>query len=136
MNQDATYRPPPVPHTCTSSMADTTGLTAATKPSVDQSTCSLSLTRACAHAHTHTHTHSPTHARTTHTHPRMHNTHTQKTLLVTAVYHVPVTKRQAMETVRGRHGGWWRKNGLSQNRDGGREMVQPIYANKTAPSSK
>jgi hypothetical protein len=35
-NQDATYRPPPEPHRCTSSMGDTTGPTAATKSSMNQ----------------------------------------------------------------------------------------------------
>jgi hypothetical protein len=75
-NQDATYRPPAVPHTCTSSMADTTDLTAATKPSMDQSTWSF------------------------------RSTSTKKAyLLVTAVYHAPVRKRQSKETVRGGHGG-------------------------------
>jgi len=56
LKQDATCRPPPVPHTCTSSMADTTGQTEATKSSMHQSTWSLRTTYIHTHTHTHTHT--------------------------------------------------------------------------------
>jgi len=83
---DANYRPPPVPHTCNSSMADT----ARTKPSMDQSTWSL---RSTLKKH------------------KKKNPQNQTYLLVTAAYHAPVRKGQAMETVRGRHGGLQRENG-------------------------